>query len=111
MEAIAGDFSHLQEETFTRPKQLKDGAWLADGLTDVEDVVRCISPDRPLPIPPGKYHTIGGMVVTVLGRIPEEGDRIPWEDFWIEVVDMDRNRVDKLRIVKGSVASSESGEA
>jgi len=47
----------------------------------------------------------------VLGRIPEEGDRIPWEDYWIEVVDMDRNRVDKLRIVKGSVASSESGEA
>ncbi len=111
MEAIAGDFSHLQDETFKRPRQLPDGAWLADGLTDVEDVVRAISPDRPLPIPPGKYHTLGGMVVTVLGRIPEEGDRIPWEDYWIEVVDMDRNRVDKLRIVKGSVASSESGEA
>ena len=110
MEAIAGDFSHFQEETFKRPRQLPDGAWLADGLTDVEDVVRAISPDRTLPIPPGKYHTLAGMVVSVLGRIPDEGDRIPWEDFWIEVVDMDRNRVDKLRIVKGSVAPSESGE-
>jgi CBS domain containing-hemolysin-like protein len=49
---------------------------------------------------------MGGMVIAALGRIPNEGDRIPWDHFWVEVVDMDRNRVDKLRITKGSMSSS-----
>ena len=105
MEAIAGDFGNHTGTRLETPKQLQDGTWLVDGLMDIEDVSRFIEPDNPLSLPPGKYHTMGGMVIAVLGRIPKEGDRIPWDDFWVEVVDMDRNRVYKLRISAGSMTS------
>jgi putative hemolysin len=31
-----------------------------------------------------------------LGRVPQPGDTFTWDDWRFEVVDMDRNRVDKL---------------
>ncbi|MBT5925952.1 MAG: HlyC/CorC family transporter [Verrucomicrobia bacterium] len=105
MVAIAGDFANHEGAQLTAPRQLKDGAWLVDGLADMADVARSLDPDNPLSLPTGKYHTMGGMVIAALGRIPNEGDRIPWDNFWVEVVDMDRNRVDKLRISKGSMTS------
>ncbi len=104
MEAIAGDFGNHEENRLASPKQLNDGTWLVDGLADISEVARCIEPDQSLSLPSGKFHTMGGMVIAALGRIPNEGDRIPWDHFWVEVVDMDRNRVDKLRITKGSMS-------
>jgi putative hemolysin len=105
MEAIAGDFANHDEAHLASPRQLGDGAWLVDGLADIGEVARSIDPENPLSEPTGKFHTMGGMVIAALGRIPNEGDRIPWDHFWVEVVDMDRNRVDKLRITKGSMSS------
>ncbi|MDB4665240.1 hemolysin family protein [Verrucomicrobia bacterium] len=100
METIAGDFSGNHHRALDDPRVLPDGTWLAGGLSDIHAVARCIDPKNTLALPQGKYHTLGGMVVAMLGRIPEEGDRIEWEDYWVEVLNMDRNRVDKLRIVR-----------
>ena len=110
MEAIAGDFANHDEARLASPHQLRDGEWLVDGLADIDEVARAIEPENPLSVPSGKFHTIGSMLIAVLGRIPNEGDRIPWDDFWLEVVEMDRNRVDKLKITRGSLSSSSGGQ-
>ena len=110
MEAIAGDFANHDEARLASPHQLSDGEWLVDGLADIDEVARAIEPENPLSVPSGKFHTIGGMLIAVLGRIPNEGDRIPWDDFWLEVVEMDRNRVDKLRIIRSSMCSPSDGQ-
>jgi putative hemolysin len=47
----------------------------------------------------GTYHTVGGFVVTHLGRIPTAADRFEWQNLAIEVMDMDGNRVDKILVV------------
>ena len=44
------------------------------------------------------YQTLGGFVVTQLGRLPRVGDIVVWGGFRFEVVDMDGNRVDKVLI-------------
>ena len=36
-----------------------------------------------------------------LGRLPVTGDRFLWEGYWIEVVDMDGRRVDKVSGFEG----------
>ncbi len=36
------------------------------------------------------------MVMADLGRVPAVGDSFEWEGWRFEVVDMDRNRVDKV---------------
>jgi putative hemolysin len=45
------------------------------------------------------YQTLGGFVITHLGRIPAAADHFEWEGMRIEVMDMDGNRVDKVLVV------------
>ena len=35
-----------------------------------------------------------------LGKIPITGDKVEWEDFIFEIVDMDGNRIDKILVTK-----------
>lgn len=43
-------------------------------------------------------ETIGGFIMEILGHIPDEGERIPYEDLIFEVNQMDRNRIVKLTV-------------
>ena len=44
------------------------------------------------------YHTIGGLAMAALGRIPRTGDVVERGDLRMEIVDMDGNRVDRLLV-------------
>jgi putative hemolysin len=47
----------------------------------------------------GNFQTLGGLVITHLGRIPAAADYFEWENMRIEVMDMDGNRVDKVLVI------------
>jgi putative hemolysin len=42
------------------------------------------------------YQTLGGFIMSQLGKIPVEGNTYQWKKYLFEVVDMDANRVDKV---------------
>jgi len=42
------------------------------------------------------YHTLGGLAMLVLGRVPKTGDVFERGDYRFEIVDMDGNRVDRI---------------
>jgi putative hemolysin len=44
----------------------------------------------------GRYNTLAGMVMLLLGRLPQTTDRVDWEGWRFEVVDMDGKRIDKV---------------
>ncbi len=46
----------------------------------------------------GDYQTLGGFVVSLIGRLPRVGDHADWGGYRFEIVDMDGNRVDKVLI-------------
>jgi putative hemolysin len=79
--------------------QREDGSWLFDGAVDLDTLVRTLGDeallteeDRHL------YHTLGGLVMLALGRVPRTGDVFHKNGFRFEVVDMDRNRVDRVLV-------------
>lgn len=77
-------------------RQMPDGSWLVDGTEDYDAVrerVGLPTLDHP------DYRTVAGLVLNELQRIPREGDQLHFGGFTIEVVDMDGQRIDKLRIV------------
>jgi putative hemolysin len=47
----------------------------------------------------GNYHTLGGFIITHLGRIPITADHFDWGTLRFEVMDMDGNRVDKVLVI------------
>jgi putative hemolysin len=48
----------------------------------------------------GDYNTVAGMILDKLGRIPQIGEKLDWNEYEIEIVDLDGLRIDKLIIKK-----------
>ena len=44
----------------------------------------------------GRYHTLSGMMMLLTGRLPKEGDTVVWENWRLEIVDMDGRTIDKV---------------
>jgi putative hemolysin len=73
-------------------------SWLVDGAVSLGDFYGGIGVHDPEPDEPHGYHTVAGLVMTRLGRIPKTGDRISVGSLVLEVVDMDGFRVDKVLV-------------
>lgn len=102
LEAIVGEMPSLQENEEPEIVRRDDGSWLLDGMLPIEDVKELLEIDR-LPLEDeGDYETLGGMMMTHLGRIPNPSDHFVWELFDFEVVDMDGYRVDKVLVTPTS---------
>jgi putative hemolysin len=76
-----------------------DGSWLMDGGLDLETVMRTLDVETLTSGEDRQHsHTLGGLVMLALGRVPKTGDRFELKGFRFEVVDMDGNRVDRVLI-------------
>ena len=95
LEAIIGELG--PSETPQVPGALvtrADGSLLLDGMMP-SDELRARLDLPPLPYQ-GTYHTVAGLMLALLRRVPREGDRIVWAGWRFEIVDMDGRRVDKV---------------
>ena len=74
----------------------EDGSWLLEGLVPVAELKARLD-IRDLPEEDrGRYNTLAGMIMLLLGRLPRTTDRVEWEGWQFEVVDLDGKRVDKV---------------
>jgi putative hemolysin len=87
--------------------QREDGSWLLDGMLPVEKVKELLGVDS-LPHEGSDYHTLGGLAMLCLERIPSPGDRFECCGWQPEVVDMDGRRVDKILAVSQGQAAQQS---
>jgi putative hemolysin len=79
----------------------EDGSWLVDAQLDFEETAQSIGLVlAEEEIDENRYQTIGGFVLHHLGHIPEEGEKIDQGGFRFEIVDMDRQRIDKLLVTR-----------
>ena len=76
--------------------QRDDGSWLLDGLLPMDEMKEKLGIAELADEAQGLYHTVGGFVVTSIGRIPKRAEKFVAGDWQFEVVDMDRNRVDEV---------------
>jgi putative hemolysin len=98
--AIVGD---LPTEPGEDPAVVKrpDGSWLVDGSLDIETAERVLGVDSLSGDDEATdYHTVGGLAMEALGRIPRTGDVFERGDLRFEVVDMDGHRVDRLLVMR-----------
>ncbi|MDQ0346955.1 hemolysin family protein [Ancylobacter vacuolatus] len=100
VEEIVGDIEdeHDEDETPTIARQA-DGSFIADARASLEDVAEMIDPAFALGEEAEEVDTLGGLLVTLAGRVPVRGEIVPAPgNFEIEVLDADPRRVKRLRI-------------
>jgi putative hemolysin len=100
VEAIIGDLPAPGDRPEERATQREDGSWLIDGTLPIFEFKALAGIDKLVGEDEHKFTTIGGFVLAQLRRIPIAGDHFIAAGWRYEVVDMDRNRVDKLLVNK-----------
>ncbi len=95
LEAITGEFSTPTDEDSWAIKR-DDGSWLFDGLIPVPELKDRLQLKELPEEDRGRYNTLAGMVMLLLGRLPRTTDKVDWGGWRFEVVDLDGKRVDKV---------------
>jgi putative hemolysin len=97
LEAIAGELGVGRGEKAWATLRA-DGSWLMDGLIPVPELKdRLLLKDLP-DEDRGRYNTLAGMIMLLLGRLPQTTDSVDWKGWRFEVVDLDGKRVDKVLV-------------
>jgi putative hemolysin len=76
--------------------QREDGSWLLDGLIPIPELKDKLDVKATPEEERGRYHTLSGLMMWLLGRVPQTGDVATLENWRLEVVDLDGKRVDKV---------------
>ncbi len=95
MEAITGEFKP-QHQDDAWAVQRDDGSWLLDGLIPVPELKDRLGLRSVPEEDKGRYHTLSGMLMLLLGRLPQTADHCDWEGWRLEIMDMDGTRIDKV---------------
>ncbi|MDP2194475.1 MAG: hemolysin family protein [Rhodocyclaceae bacterium] len=95
LEAVTGEFKPRRQED-AWAVQREDGSWLLDGLIPIPELKDRLALKAVPEEDKGRYHTLSGLVMWLLGRLPQTGDSAAWERWRFEVVDLDGKRVDKV---------------
>ena len=97
--AIVGELSVPEAPEDRDMLQREDGSWLVDGDVGIERLKSVLDIDDDLPGEERQsFHTLGGFIMHMLGRIPAPTDHFETVGWRFEVMDMDGNRVDKVLV-------------
>ena len=99
VEEIVGDIADEHDEDSVRIRRADDGTIIADARTDLEDFksqtgIALLPEDADQEI-----DTLGGLVVSLLGRVPQRGEIVTHPSgYEFEVLEADPRRIKRLRM-------------
>jgi putative hemolysin len=100
MTALVGEVPSMDDEEAPDAVQREDGSWLMDGSTVLDRFRYLTGADVTFPDEGADaYHTLAGFILYQLGYIPKAGEKLDWDGWRFEVVDMDGNRIDQLLVM------------
>lgn len=111
LEAIVGDLPAEDEEYEPDFVEREDGSWLVAGQVDIGAFKEHFDIKRLPEEEQGNYHTLGGLILTVLGQVPRVADTIELGNVRLEVIDMDGNRVDKVLVTSLAPFGADTAES
>lgn len=100
LEAIVGD---PEDQAQGAPGEAAAASFDLDGLTPIDEVMARLDLAE-LPAA-GSYHTLAGLVLALLKRVPRNGDAILFGGWRFEVLAMDGRRVETIRVSRDPAAA------
>ena len=95
LEALVGDASEFYGDDFKLVAR-EDGTWIVDGHYSLHDFLTYFEMDDLI----NDYDvtTVSGLIMTEIGKIPKQGEKLIWNKHELEVIDMDGIKIDKILV-------------
>lgn len=97
LEAIVGDIGPADADDYEIVER-EDGTFLIDAQLPFYDFLSRFQETDFMDEGEQDYNTLAGFILHKLRTIPSTGDKLEWEDFSFEIIDMDGNRIDKVLV-------------
>lgn len=99
IEEIMGDISDEYDENSQAIVKVSDNTYLIEASTPIQEVNRELNLE--LDEDNDNFDTLGGLVITLLDRIPDENEKvsIDYENITLNVKKMDANRIEKIELI------------
>jgi len=94
VEEIVGEIQDEHESAEESIVQQADGVLQVAGSADIEDVAEALGAE----LEDEEFETVGGFILSVLGHVPQAGERFVHGGLEVEVLEADRRRVHRARI-------------
>ncbi len=102
LEEIVGDIrDEFDEDEDEEISLLSDGSYQIDGQIKLDEVNDLLD----IHLKSDDYDSIGGYIIETLDCLPEVNDSIHVEGYTFLVDSLDKNRIEKVRIIKEELAS------
>jgi putative hemolysin len=102
LDSLVGDMG--DDERDVDAVQREDGSWLLEGSLGIPELKDCLGLDTLPEEKRWRYHTLSGLILLLLGKLPATGDTVVWESWQLEVMDMDGRRIDKVLASRASAS-------
>jgi len=99
MDALVGDIS-VDDEFEYDIHEREDGSFLVDASLPFDDFLNHFEIQINNRKEYTGFDTLGGFALNILKEIPDTGDKFEWGDYEFEIIDMDKNRIDKILVMK-----------
>jgi CBS domain containing-hemolysin-like protein len=106
LEEIVGEI-HDEDETET-PLIYKqeDGSYIVDPVVSLSDLNEELSLNLKPDAPDIQIDTLGGLILFIHGKVPEKGDLIRFKDYSFEVLEMEGQKMEKVRLTLPTLVNS-----
>jgi CBS domain containing-hemolysin-like protein len=104
LEELVGDIVDEFDVEEPSVEELPDGSVVVSARFTVDDADQLLGAD----LPQGTWDTVGGLMLDLVGRVPEEGDSVEVDGFRLTALEVQGRRIGRVRIEPtASVARSD----
>ena len=106
LEEIVGE---IRDEYDVESEPIVDeggGRFVVNGKVDIDEVAQRLG----VRIAREGFETVGGYLLTHLGRVPAVGERVEIDGLLVDVLEVERRRIHKVRIMPGEAVPTPAGE-
>ena len=110
LEELVGEIWDEHDEVINEIEKISDTEYIVHGSTNLEDLFEVLDMGMKIneEVEEMEVVTVSGWVMEeVLERIPSKGDVGTWQNLKVTVLEMDENRVEKIKLVINEEAASE----
>ncbi len=102
LEEIVGEIHDEDETEKLKIQKVGDGSYIVDPIISLSDLNQEMNANFKPQDPDIQIDTLGGLILFVHGKMPELGDRIPFKEFYFEILEMDGQKMEKIRLSRHS---------
>lgn len=96
IEEIIGDVMDEYDAEENLMVEFDDGSLLVNARLDVEELEDYLN----IELPEGKFESVGGFVISLLGKVPSVNERLVYQDIEMIIESADNRKIETIRVRK-----------